>query len=278
MPAKDSAAIAPDEPLDAAFSRIANALVARAVREVANASRGSPTGVHEARKALKRFRALIRLFRPAIPQTYTLLDTAARRAAKALAPLRDREVKAQTAEKLVARGGGGRADRARLPLPAPTENIRQIAGSTMQAGELLSALRGLLLLTEPRQMSEAQLRRSLARHYKTARRQLRKAQSAPTAAALHRLRRYADFHRHHVGFLAAGRPKLRRRAKRAARLHELLGEHHDLVVLCRDKNAPPQIAEAGRQHRRKLARRALKRTARLYHDKPGRFAARALRR
>ena len=51
------------------------------------------TGVHEARKALKRLRALLRLARPALlQQPYRDLDRRLRDAGRRLSPLRDARV------------------------------------------------------------------------------------------------------------------------------------------------------------------------------------------
>src|SRR5690348_2685137 len=57
-------------------------------------------GVHEARKALKRSRALLRLIRPAIGDVYTALNTELRDAGRGLSELRDTQALADTLERL----------------------------------------------------------------------------------------------------------------------------------------------------------------------------------
>ena len=68
------------------------------------------TAVHEARKHLKKVRALIRLLRPATGKAFYKEENAAmRKTAQRMSPIRDSHVRVQTIEKLTVRSGKRRA-------------------------------------------------------------------------------------------------------------------------------------------------------------------------
>jgi CHAD domain-containing protein len=80
---------------------------------------------------------------------------------------------------------------------------------------------------------------------------------------------------------------IRRTAKRADELGELLGEEHDLAVLAERVRASPALAGKAKtrrallkeikRRRKKLRKRALKLGERLYREQPGRFTRRVAR-
>jgi CHAD domain-containing protein len=80
---------------------------------------------------------------------------------------------------------------------------------------------------------------------------------------------------------------IRRTAKRADELGELLGEEHDLAVLTERVRASPALAGKAKtrrallkeikRRRKKLRKRALKLGERLYREQPGRFTRRVAR-
>jgi CHAD domain-containing protein len=73
------------------------------------------TAVHEARKHLKKVRALIRLLRPVTGESFYKLENAAmRKAAERMSSIRDSHVRVQTIEKLIVKSGKRRAPEALL--------------------------------------------------------------------------------------------------------------------------------------------------------------------
>ena len=68
------------------------------------------TAMHEARKHLKKVRALIRLLRPATGEAFYKRENAAmRKAAQRMSSIRDSHVRVQTIKKLIAKSGKHRA-------------------------------------------------------------------------------------------------------------------------------------------------------------------------
>ena len=66
--------------------------------------------MHEARKHLKKVRALIRLLRPVTGESFYKLENAAmRKAAERMSSIRDSHVRVQTIEKLIVKSGKRRA-------------------------------------------------------------------------------------------------------------------------------------------------------------------------
>jgi CHAD domain-containing protein len=128
----------------------------------------------------------------------------------------------------------------------------------------------------------------LKRIYGQGRQRLRAAQAKPTSANLHAWRKRVKDLRYSAEILAPAGPKrMRRTAKRADRLGELLGEEHDLALLgdLVERRAELFADDAGRRgllkligrRRSRLRREALRRGDKLYARKPGAFVGRTAR-
>ncbi|MEQ1713760.1 MAG: CHAD domain-containing protein, partial [Hyphomicrobium sp.] len=92
-----------DEPIQSGVRRIGGEQIDRAITELDSAA-GSVTAVHEARKCLKRLRALLRLARPALGETvFDRENTFFRETGALLSHVRDSEILLETVIKLDAR-------------------------------------------------------------------------------------------------------------------------------------------------------------------------------
>jgi len=304
----------------------------------------SESAVHEARKALKRLRALIRLLEDELGgQVFARENAVLREAGRRLSAARDAEVIVATLEDLMRRHPGELAHRrgvVRLhaALRAERERVVQQSladGST--AADALDELRGVRRRAMAWSLSDRPgieaVEPALKRLYGRGRRRYQRAAlgSGSRTLALHAWRkrvkelRYAaemldradlddrDGARasrtpHGLTPVRAGgklvrrgrkrrRKQARRRrealyirrvARRADELGELLGAEHDLAVLAgrvRSQADPAGAPVAGRgtrrallrliaKRRRRLRRQALREGKRLYRRGPKRFAAR----
>jgi CHAD domain-containing protein len=224
--------------------------------------------VHEARKALKRLRALLRLVQDELgEQAYAREAALVRKAGKRLARARDAEVLLSTLDGLVRRhpsklGSRRGVQRLRARLQTERDGAAELAlADSATRADMLDDLRGLRArvagweLTEPGGVEAIEA--ALERLYGKGRRRMRRARRARRARArkLHEWRkrvkdlRYAaemlerrDGDGGRVGDRGKSRKRRRKRAsgkaaflgsvaRQADDLGELLGEEHDLAVL-----------------------------------------------
>lgn len=293
------------EPLGSGHRRMALGQLDVAIEALeGGAAKASPEQlVHEARKALKRLRALVRLLRDELgEQSYERESALLRDAGRRLARARDAEVLLSTLQDLIARHQGKLASRrgvlrlrARLLQERDGAAALALADSATHAGTLaeLRAMRarvGEWRLAEPGGIEAVEP--ALERLYGRGRKRMRRAAKAKGESGrtrtLHEWRKRVKDLRYAAEML--GVQKL---AKRADELGELLGEEHDLAVLAqrvrREAKAGRASGAPGRRarklllkliagHRRKLRKRALRDGERLYARKPARFVRRVRKR
>jgi CHAD domain-containing protein len=268
------------------------------------AAKASPEErVHEARKALKRLRALVRLLRDELGEhTYERESALLRDAGRRLARARDAEVLLGTLEDLIAREPkklAGRRGvlrlRARLQQEREGAAERALADSAAHGGTL-SQLRALRVRVGDWRLAERggieAIEPALERLYGKGRKRMRRAAGAKGESrrmrTLHEWRKRVKDLRYAAEMLG-----VKKLARRTDELGELLGEEHDLAVLAqrvrregktgRASGAPGRRArklllKSIAARRRKLRKRALRDGARLYGRKPARFVRRVRKR
>lgn len=240
----------------------------------------SPTEVHDARKSLKRARALLALLRPALhEQDFTACDGAFRAAGKSLAASRDATVLARALARI---RKGRRLSRAatsslRSPAPTPGRN-RTPAVDAATAHRLLRP--GLERLADARLVSRGWT--ALGPGLRAVHRRGRRRMAAATehdlsGARLHAWRRHAKRHWHVLELFEVVDPaRLRPVVADLRRLSEVLGQEHDLALLAahlaprpgRRATADDEALRAIAERRSKLARRAFELGARIYSERP----------
>lgn len=206
--------------------------------------------VHEARKHLKKTRALLRLVRPALGRkAYRRENDALREIGLALSGARDADVRVATAQALAEHGAG------RLPADV-FEALR--AALTGEAGDdggealfapVIEQLRAAELRVESWPFDDADRETvvaGLARAYARGREALATARDAPEPELLHAWRKRAKDLWYHQRLLAPAWPDvLDGQAEAAHALSELLGDDHDLAVLAeRLADEAPPLAPA----------------------------------
>jgi CHAD domain-containing protein len=289
------------EPLGSGHRRMALGQLDIAIDALAGTSaRATPEQrVHEARKALKRLRALLGLLRDELgEQTYERESGLLRETGRSLARARDAAVLLSTLEDLIARHPGKLAGRrgvlrlrTRLQHERDGASELALAGTATQAGSL-AELRAMRDRVNGWQLAErggiGAIEPALGRLYGKGRKRMRRAAKAKgenrRTRSLHEWRKRVKDLRYAAEMLGASKV-----AKRADELGELLGEEHDLAVLAqrvrRDAKATRALGASGAPGRRtrkqllrliarrrgKLRKQALADGERLYRRKPKRF-------
>jgi CHAD domain-containing protein len=227
-----------DEHLPDAIRRIARGQLELARDELSGASpRKQAEAVHETRKRIKRLRACVRLARDGVGEhTYERENDALRTTARRLAARRDAEVLLETVEGLRERFADELSERATGALRDRLEQERDQAGSgDEEVDAVLAALRDAHARIATWTFAEesfAALTPGLRRIYRRGRKRMRVARKDPTPEHLHAWRKRVKDLRYAAQIVEGARPKrLRRLAKRAHALADLLGDGHDLAML-----------------------------------------------
>jgi len=250
------------------------------------------TAVHETRKSLKRLRTTARLARDLLGrETYRRENRRLRDAGRRLAGARDSRVLLETLDALSARHPGS------LPPERLREFRERLATADAEAttglhdgaavAEVLDSLHHIRaeLATWPLGGGTGKAVASgFERLYRRGRRDARAAKRAPEVENLHELRKRAKDLWYSAQILRAAAPKRMKRIARAAHeLSDLLGEDHDLALLdaraAEDRMRFPgdeaidDLREAIAERRDELVPKALGVAQELYRAKPRKAAA-----
>jgi CHAD domain-containing protein len=269
------------EPLPEAIARVARGRIDDAIDELSGSTESSSEeAVHNARKDLKKLRALLRLVRGELGKSvYRRENASFRDAAAALAGLRDADVMLVTLEKLEL----DEALSGPLRQALEAHRLRTGGGGREQAGgeaiEILSEARARIVDWPLEDDSFAALEPGLRRMYRGGRRGWRAMQKEPTVEGLHQWRkRVKELWYDHELLRPLWKPVMKAVGDEAHELSDLLGDDHDLAVLldwARDHaDPPPELVEAVETRRRDLQEQALELGARLYADRPKVFIRR----
>jgi CHAD domain-containing protein len=279
--ASRSYALQHDESLPDGIRRIAIGRIDHALDELRGATDSGPEeAVHEARKDMKKLRALLRLVRGEIGEkTFRRESTCFRDAGRELAGVRDADVMLATLS--------GLEERYPSELPAATagdlrraveaHRILTAAGTRERAAqaavEMLSEARGRVAGWPLERDGFEALEDGLRRVYRQGRRGYRAARKEPSVANLHEWRKRVKDLWYHCSILRESwKPVMSALADEAHELSDRLGDDHDLAVLL-DWGAEPLEPLIARR-RRELQGEAFAYGTRLYADKPKVFVGR----
>lgn len=245
--------------------------------------------IHEARKALKRLRAAIRLSRDLLgDDRYRRENAVLRDAGRALSGPRDAQVLLETLNGVTERhrvdlsGPGWLRLRETLAASAHAANAEDGDAGAEVRGSLLDARERVATWPLPQDGGPEALAPGFERIYRRGRRALRAAVDEPSTENLHELRKRVKDLWHAAQLLRPTAPKrMKKLARRAHDLSDLLGEDHDLAVLLERAQRQSQLLSpaelevlAGLIARRReaLQREALHRAEKLYRRKPRKLA------
>lgn len=273
-----------------ALRAIAHDILSDARAAIKGSTKSNTIAVHEFRREMKRWRALLQLFEPYIGDESHKLRAAARDLARTLGNARDPQSARDAFDDLVAHD---------LPISKRSINtLRQVIDNLRTAGER-NALSPKMRRRIAETLADADdainrwplhvltfpdVAKQLAVGYRAARRTVPKHWSEDNAKALHDLRKGVIVHRYQMQMVE---PLWQRFTKmwiaEAQRLRERLGQHQDLEVLEQLTKPHQPLADWRAQLERPIAIRkrrhiaAAKRIAsRLFVDKPSAFRRRLI--
>jgi CHAD domain-containing protein len=230
--------------------------------------------VHEARKDLKKLRALLRLVRGELGESSFARENACfRDAGRELAAARDSDVMLDTLKALDIPAGMGwelrkaiQADRAR----DGDDGRRAAVGGVVS---MLGEARGRVDDWPLERDSFGALKDGLEQSYRRGRRRFKEVRANPSMEGLHEWRkRVKDLWYHHSLLRPFWPPVMQAVGDEAHELANRLGDDHDLAMLAdwvrEHTHADPEFFEAVEHRRGELEAEAMTLGARLYADKP----------
>lgn len=249
---------------------------------------GFEDAIHDARKDLKKLRAVVRLLRDRLGEkVYGEQNRRYRDAARALAESRDAKVKLETLDALGERFGD-------LPpgtLAAWREALQRDCDRTLEGTNEMAVFESIEQIEAGRNKiddwklgsgSWELIDAGLSRAYKRGRRAMREAEAEPSEENFHQWRKRAKDLWYDLRILHKAWPEvLGPTGEEAHRLSDLLGDHHDLAVLREDLDTrrfsdkdSAALAAAISTREAELAGAAFELGHRLYAEKPKAFRAR----
>jgi CHAD domain-containing protein len=285
-------ALRPDIAVGRALTDVARGVLKEARAPLSDHAMTDAAVVHDVRKALKRWRALLRLLEPFLAAgAGRELRLAARDLARGLAQARDPRSMLDALADLTEANptlsqrslGTIRKRVDRLRVSAETSILTDKARTRLSGefAEIEEAIAGWSL----DRLKFDDVADSLTKTYHRARRAVPDDWQAATAEELHDLRKRVVEHRYQMELIEPLWPKLGRVwVGEAQRLRDHLGSHHDLDLLSglTHLNKPlsmwqarllPLVRERQREHLRVAARLA----GRLFAEKPNAFRSRLMR-
>ena len=222
------------EPLPEGIARIARGRIDHALDELGGRTDSTAEeAVHEARKDLKKLRALLRMTRAELGESAFRRENACfRDAGRELAAVRDSDVMLDTLKALKLPAGMG--PKLRRKIQAQRATGSGDGRSTAAAGvvAMLSEARGRVDGWPLESDSFDALGDGLERTYRRGRRDFRAARTTPSVEALHEWRkRVKELWYHHTVLRELWAPVMQAVGNEAHELADRLGDDHDLAML-----------------------------------------------
>jgi CHAD domain-containing protein len=281
----------PAMPMSEALRRVAFAEL-----EIAHSALATPperhSGVHSARKCLKRLRSLLLLARPGMPEpVFASLTDRLGSIAKGLAAARDAAALIDAIDKLERETGSGPGLGPLQSLRGWLHKRRHAAEQNLEKSAASDAMRGLLelrpafagLAVYPDDFHA--LAKGLRQCYRATRESFRKAFDAGRDEELHEWRKGVQHHWRQMQLLAPCWPsELTARAESARSLSQNLGDDHDISLLMRLVSTPTMMfgspeetaafLKRCRKRHRALRKEARQQGERLFAERARPFAER----
>jgi CHAD domain-containing protein len=281
----------PAMPMSEALRRVAFAEL-----ELAHGALATPperhSGVHSARKCLKRLRSLLLLVRPGMPEpAFATLTERLAAIARGLAAARDAHALIDAVDKLERETGAGPGLGPIQSLRAWLHKRRHAAEQNLERSTASDAMRGLLelrpafagLAVYPDDFRS--LAKGLRRGYRATREAFQHAFTAGRDEDLHEWRKGVQHHWRQMQLLAPCWPsELSARAEAARSLSQVLGDDHDVSLLSRLVSTPTMtfgspeetaaFLQRCRRRHKALRKEALFQGERLFAERSRPFAER----
>ena len=235
----EKAAVYPDLPVGEALKAVARDVLAEA-RAALSDDKSDATTVHDYRKAMKRWRALLRLLEPFLGDEGRRLRITARNFARELAGARDAQAAMEALEDIAEQPQTALSPRSLAAIRARLDALRKGA----EAESVTQAMRARLIVALDElapaidawaldTLSFGQLAGELTRSYRRMRKDApREDWRSVPPEVLHDLRRRVVAHRYQMELIEPLWPKFGRVwVAEAQRLRDRLGAHQDLSML-----------------------------------------------
>jgi CHAD domain-containing protein len=283
----DKPALRPDLAVGEALRAVARDILAEARATIENPAKPEAEAVHDFRRGMKRWRALLRLFEPFLGDDARRLRDEARDLARGLTGARNAQSALDALTDL---------EKHSLPLaPSSVASLRERIGeikreaeTTLNAdmrsrlGSALDAAETIVERWPLHMLTFDQVADQLTRFYRDTRRMIPEDWPAASAEELHELRKRVVIHRYQMDIVEPLWPRFAKMwTGEAQRLRDRLGKHQDMLML-ESLTAPhqplarwrsrlvPAISERRAAHVAGSARLA----ARLFVEKPKTFRRR----
>lgn len=287
QPAKRASPVG--EPPAARLQGVVLAQLQRAITELEGTDQDA---IHEARKAIKRARAGLRLLRAQLGKdSFERENAALRQCALSLAQTRDTQAMLATLNSLLERHPKKLVKAPVLALQAQLYGeLASVSSAQQSRPQALAQLRQAherLRVWRPSEAEPKPIEGEFERIYERARKKLKAARKHPDIGKMHDLRKRVKDLRYSAEMLSAQGALLAgeehyalRLIENSRRVSDLIGEEHDLALLAERVRAQPKgerkaILRQIDKRQRRLRTRALLRAQRIFRRSP-RAAKRAL--
>jgi CHAD domain-containing protein len=282
-------ALQPNAPVGDSLKGVARTILVNARAAIDNPERSDAEAVHQFRREMKRWRALLRLLAPYLGAEARRLRTKARDLARALGGARDAQAALDGIADVTDHGGIDLSERSLANLRKKVDEIRRSAEGTVLTADMrlrlveaLDDAEGSVDRWSLRGLRFAQISGRLAHGYRAARHAVPERWRAANAEDLHEFRKRIVNHRYQMETVAPLWPRFGKMwVGEAQRLRERLGKHQDLLVLARliEPHQPlsrwrSRLAPAIAKRRAAHVRSARRIATRLLLDKPKAFRRR----
>jgi CHAD domain-containing protein len=274
----------PEEPLPEGIARIARGRIDHALDELrGDTDSTAEEAVHEARKDLKKLRALVRMARGELGESCFARENACfRDAGRELAAARDNDVMLATLKALDTPAGLGWDLRKAIQAEGARNGDGGRGAAATAVVAMLTEARGRVDDWPLERDSFGALEDGLERTYRRGRRDFEAVRASPSAEGLHEWRkRVKELWYHHSLLRGLWPPVMQAVGDEAHELADRLGDDHDLAMLAGwvrgHAGAEPEFFEAVKRRRAELEAGALALGARIYADKPGAYVRRLRR-
>lgn len=280
-------ALRPDTPLDQTLVAVARDILTDARDAIADGALPADEAVHEFRKAIKRWRAFLRLLEPHLGEDARTLRGAARAAAKRVAGARDLRSTLDALEDV--RQAHELDDRALKTVRNRIEQMQAAAEMEQtgraERGAISEEVTSWLMAVSHWDFSSfafADFSSALAEGYRRARKAMPEDWQDADDEELHEFRRRTIDHRYQAELLEALWPRMAKLwVDEAQRLRDALGRHRDLALL-HAMTAPHQplarfrkrLSSAIERRQQEHLTQATKIAARVFAEKPRAFRSR----
>jgi CHAD domain-containing protein len=219
------------------LSRVVAKEFAAAVDELTDVG-AQGDAVHEARKSVKKVRAVLHLLQKHLGRTYRVQNKRLRTVAHQLAPLRDMDVMADTLKAVRAHDPESVTATVFASINRGLAARRRSTVARLDPERLLTRAAGVLrksARTTQRHVREAansaNVEAGVARAYRRARKAMMCVQDTPEDVLFHAWRKRVKDHWYHMRLLEAVHDTARSRARELKQLETWLGDDHNLTLL-----------------------------------------------